>query len=205
MTTIATLPTFESRLEELAVAEQGDGWLVSCIERGYYLALTAEMVDALAKRLRSMGREPRVEICAGRGELAEALADNGLNVVATDANPPAGCGVARASAVETLRQYRPRIVVGCFVPADAGVDEAVLACPGVRHYVVLGARVGGEFGSMALWRASGWMGRPLPEVTRWMLTRHDVWTNQPGRPILQHGEAWWFHRLDDSDTERDGS
>jgi hypothetical protein len=204
MTTIAKLPTFESRVEQIAAAEQGEGWLVSCIEEGRYLAPTNELVDALSSRLWAIGEGPRVEVCGGRGELAEALADRGVEIVATDASPPAGCSVLRASAAEALQRYRPRVVLGCFVPVDAGVDEAVLACPSVRHYVVLGARVGGEFGSAWLWRAPGWTRRPLPDVSRWMLTRHDIWTGQAGRPIVQHGEAWWFRRLGGIGPEEDG-
>jgi hypothetical protein len=71
-----------------------------------------------------------------------------------------------------------------------------MSFPTVQHYVVLGARIGGLFGSSELWQYDGWRGSPLNEVTRWMLTRHDVLTTDPNHPILQHGEAWHFQRTD---------
>jgi hypothetical protein len=100
-----------------------------------------------------------------------------------------------------LQKYRPGLVLGAFVPADAGVDEAVLACPSVRHYVLLGARIGGVFASAALWRDARWRARPLAEISRWMLTRHDVWLDDQQRRILQHGEAWQFSRVEVSELD----
>jgi hypothetical protein len=114
--------------------------------------------------------------------------------VATDADPPARSGVEPASADEALRRYRPTVVLGCFCPVDAPVDAAVLGFPSVRHYVVLGARIGGLFGSEGLLENADWTAEPLEEVTRWLLTRHDVWLGGPGRRLLRHGEAWHFRR-----------
>ncbi len=194
MTVTAALPTFESQLQEIAAAEHTDGWLDACAQADRFLLINRDFVASLAQWLRRPGEPLILEVCAGRGELAEALAAGGVPLAATDADPPAGSAVERASAAEALQRYRPAVVLGCFVPLGAAVDEAVLACPFVRHYVVLGARVGGLLGSSALWRASGWTYRPIPQVARWMLTRHDVWIGLPARPILQHGEAWCFSR-----------
>ncbi len=209
----ATVPTFAERVDEIADAEQGDGWLCACDDAGRFLALCGELVESLAAFLESLStsvvvrsgnkrlfaeREatmatavdgPIVEVCAGRGELAGALRSAGVEVVATDADPPAGSGVERASADEALRRYRPAVVLGCFCP----VDETVLGFASVRHYVVLGARIGGLFGSVGLRESAQWAVEPLEEVTRWLLTRHDVWVG-PTRRILRHGEAWHFHR-----------
>jgi hypothetical protein len=133
-----------------------------------------------------------LEVCAGRGELAGALSAAGVPVVAADADPPPGSPVVRATAAAALRRWRPAVVLGCFVPVDAGVDDAVLACPSVRHYVVLGARLGGCLGSPALWQNLHWAAEPLPGISRWMLTRHDVWLGAREKAILRHGEAWHF-------------
>jgi len=198
MSATATLPTFDWCVGEIAAAERGDGWLASCVEADRYLLLASEFVGAVAARLSAISTGSRVEVCAGRGKLAAALARYGIEVIAIDVDPPAGCGVLRVSAEDALQRWHPRVVLGCFVPSDARVDEVVLACPSVRHYLVLGARVGGELGSARLWRAPGWTRRPLAEISRWMLTRHDVWTGQAGCPIVQHGEAWCFSRSDNA-------
>jgi hypothetical protein len=101
------------------------------------------------------------------------------------------------SAQASLRHFQPAVVLGVFVPHDAGVDEAVLACPSVQHYVVVNARIGGALGSPSLWAAPGWKCEPWDDVRRWVLTRHDVWLGHAGREgsdILQHGEVWHFER-----------
>jgi hypothetical protein len=223
------LPTFESQLAQIIDAERDGGWLETCVDSGSYLLLNSQFIEALAEFIgalpgtvpifrapcledRQKGDRPLprsgccspsvslIEVCAGRGELAEALKERGVCLAATDADPPPGSPVLPASAQEALVEYRPSVVLGCFVPIDAGVDEAVLACRSVRHYLVLGARVGGEFGSAPLWRTPGWRPRSLPQVSRWMFTRHDVWTGQPHQPILRHGEAWCFSRSSDTDS-----
>ncbi len=188
------LPTFESQLPEIAGAERGGGWLSLCEKDGQFLVLTRELATALARLLRPLGEGPILEVCAGRGELAQALRPMDVQVVPTDKGPPDGSRVIRASAEEALGRYHPKVVLGSFVPIDAGVDELVMSFSSVRHYVVLGARIGGLFGCAALWRNPGWTSRPLPEVTRRMLTRHDVWIGKPQQPIVQHGEAWHFRR-----------
>ena len=189
-----TLPTFESLLHDIAAAERGDGWLSLCRHAGRYLATTRELAMALAGFLRSLEAPSALEVCAGSGELTRQLRSAGVQVVATDAAPAGGSAVIRASAEEALRRHQPAVVLGSFVPVDAGVDERVMGFPSVRHYVVLGARLGGLFGSAALWRDSRWAAEQLADVSRWMLTRHDVWLGTPGRRILQHGEAWHFRR-----------
>ncbi|MBN2215986.1 MAG: hypothetical protein JW719_01290 [Pirellulales bacterium] len=194
MTAIASLPTFQSRVDEIAAAERNGGWLASCIDAERYFIPCRELAAALAECLRALGKGPLLEVCAGRGELAEALAGRDVRLTATDANPPIGSGVLTLSAQAALQRFRPTVVLGCFVPCDARVDEAVLAWPDVRHYLVLGARVGGELASARLWRTPGWTCRSLPQVARWMLTRHDLWMDDASRPIVQHGEAWCFSR-----------
>jgi hypothetical protein len=190
----ASLPTFETQLERLADTERSDGWLVSCDEAGCYLAINQEMVAAVASFLRGLrDKGPRLEVCAGNGELAWALCRRGVNLTATDVQPT-GPSVLRASAHAALRRYRPTVVLGSFVPVDARVDEQVLACPSVRNYLVLNACIGDECGSAALWRTVGWSGRRVPQISRWMLTRHDVWTGPERQSVIRHGEAWCFSR-----------
>ncbi len=193
------LPCFGRWRERLIVAEQGNGWLDACDDAGRFQAVSRELVDALSETLRRLaGRSPVLEVCAGAGELACQLAASGVRVQAVDAEPPDGSHVLRMSARAALRRFQPAVVLGAFVPIDAGVDEAVLACPTVMHYVVLNARIGGSLGSSSLWRTTNWKPERLAGISRWMLTRHDVWLGDRGeetRRMLQHGEAWHFARI----------
>ncbi|MHB8899743.1 MAG: hypothetical protein ACYC6Y_13430 [Thermoguttaceae bacterium] len=188
--------------ERLIATEQAAGWLAQCDDHDRFLAVSQELVDQLAAVLRRLaGDETVVEVCAGSGQLACALATAGIAIRPTDAHPAAGdTAVLSMPADEALRSFQPRVVLGVFVPFDAGVDQAVLASPSVHHYLFLNARIGGMLGSDSLWQAGNWQAEPLPNVTRWMLTRHDVWLGPDCRPdapctdLLQHGEAWHFRR-----------
>jgi hypothetical protein len=201
-----TLPAFDSVMEQVAAAERAEGWLSACEDAGRFLVPCRELVVSLAHWLGSLGKGPVLEVCAGRGELAESLRAAGVRVVATDveAAEESTGGVERMAAEEALRRYRPRVVLGSFVPVDAGIDRLVMEFPSVRHYVVLGARLGGLLGSALLWQAAGWTARPLDAVARWMITRHDVWIDR--QTILRHGEAWLFSKDDRSAMDqRQGS
>lgn len=189
----ALVPTFNERLAEVAAVEQADGWLIACEDSVRFLVPCRELVVALAQVLKRLTPGPVLEVCAGNGELAAALTAEDLQMFATDREPCGDC-VEQATADEALRRYQPQVVLGSFVPVDSRVDEAVLSFPSVQHYVVLGARLGGMFGSQALWQSSGWQAEPLEEVARWMLTRHDVWLGLPTKPVLRHGEAWLLSR-----------
>jgi hypothetical protein len=190
------LPTFDACLQRVAAAERGDGWLVACEEAGLYLAICRELVDALSAVLQPDDAEPILEVCAGTGALAAALRAAGVPVLATDSNPAGGFPVVRADAGESLQRYLTRKVVSVFAPIDSGVDQLVMSFPTVREYVVLGARIGGQFGSFTLWSDSSWTRTPLTDVTRWMIPRHDVVlpSNDRSPRIIQHGEAWQFLR-----------
>ncbi len=124
--------------------------------------------------------------------MAAGLQSAGATIIATDIDPPTGFNVSRESAEEALRRHRPAVVLGSFVPVDSDVDRLVMSFPTVRHYLVLGARIGGFLGSAELWDKPGWTATPLEAVTQWMLTRHDVWIDH--RRTLRHGEAWHFAR-----------
>ncbi len=184
--------------ERLIAAEQSTGWFDECDDAGRFLAVSRELVDALALALRRFtGSDPVLEVCAGSGELAGPLAALGVCLQATDAEPPAGSEVLRMSAQAAIRHFQPAVILGVFVPHDAGVDEAILACPAVQHYVIVNARIGGALGSASLWNTPGWKSEPLDDVRRWVITRHDVWLGHSGRnngDVLQHGEVWHFAR-----------
>ncbi len=193
-----SLLSFAEGRARLVAAEASTGWLDECDDAGRFLAVSRELVEALAQvLLRLAGNGPVLEVCAGSGALARSLAAMGVRVQATDAEPPHASEVLPMSAQAALHQFQPSVVLGVFVPHDAGVDEAVLACPSVQHYVIVNARIGGALGSPSLWTAPGWKSEPLDDIRRWVLTRHDVWRGRAGRKggdILQHGEVWHFER-----------
>lgn len=197
----------------MIAAEQSAGWLAECDDARRFLAVSRELVGALALALRQLaGDGPVLEICAGSGELACSLAAAGLSMQATDAHagpggpagpedagdipqqvpsggqsphtprPSKGSAVLRMPADAALRRFQPTVVLGVFVPFDAGVDEAVLASASVRHYVILNARIGGSLGSPLLRQATDWKAERLESVRRWMLTRHDVWLGESPQP-----------------------
>jgi hypothetical protein len=194
----AALASHADVLGALAAAEQAEGWLAACVAADRYLALSAPFVDALAAALHRLKESPVLEICAGDGSLAAALGSCGIAVRATDVRPPSHTKtrVEPISAAEALRCCRPRVVLGSFVPIDSRVDQQVLDAVEARHYLVLNARLGGELGARYLWTHPGWKRTLLPQVTRWMICRHDVWLGVT-RPPLTHGEAWLLSRKEE--------
>ena len=188
-------------LQDLADAERRDGWLPACEAAGRFFHVTVELADALAEVLRGLSEGPILEICAGRGELAAALRRRGCPVVATDAALHDGAGVIRLDAREALRRYRPTLVLGCFVPTGEQIDQAVLAQPEVRDYVILNARLGPTCGDSDLWNMDGWHARPLGRVAERLVTRHDVWLGN-GHEILRRGEAWHLQKVGNPASDR---
>jgi hypothetical protein len=190
------LPSYDALVRTVVAAEKDEGWAARCADAGRHLALNAELIAALAATLRARTATlgPVLEVCAGDGTLAAALRDSGVAIVATDAAPPDGAErVERATALDALGHYAPRIVLGAFVPFDARVDRAVLDHPNVQEYVVLNARLGGALGSADLWNDPRWRAAPIDEVTRWMVSRHDAWSRDDV-PLRRRGEAWRFTR-----------
>ena len=177
----------------MAAAEQKEGWLAACEQQGVYLVLTRRMVAELAGALKELSNGTVLEVCAGAGRLASALSSCGLEMVATDVSPQ-GPEVLPLSAREALLRFRPAVMLGSFVPFDAGVDEEILNSSSAKHYVVLNARIGGRLGSPALWNHPEWTCERLPSIERPMICRHDVWLDCE-RGVKQHGEAWHFRRL----------
>ena len=187
------LPTYRDLLARVERAERNEGWLLACEREGVYLALCAELVTSLTDALRPPSDNPVLEVCAGRGELADALRSRGITITAVDSAPTPAPGVESLDIQTALLRYRPSVVVGSFVPFDSGVESAVLRFPSTRRYIMLNARLGGETGPASLWDEPGWHALPATEVSTWMITRHDVWVGS-APPLVAHGEAWVFER-----------
>lgn len=184
--------TYDEARGWVAAAEQGAGWLAACEEQDVYLLLTERMLDALASHLDDIREGSVLEICAGSGGLARALSARSVEVIPTDARTSHD-SVEALCAADALSRYRPGTVLGSFVPCDSGVDERVLDCPAVNHYIILNARIGGRLGSPRIWSHPDWTAERLSAVEKWMICRHDVWLG-PGQELRRHGEAWHLRR-----------
>jgi hypothetical protein len=185
-------PSFERVIGAIEAAERAEGWLCACAQRGRYVVLNREFLGALGQTLRSLGGRCVVEVCAGDGELARALAKRRVMVIATD-DAPRDHAVLRVNAGKAIRRYRPDIVVSSFAPCDAGVEASVLSSPSVQHYIMLGAEQAGPMAQPDIWEHPGWKPTRLRPVEQWMVCRHDVWLG-PGRGIRRHGRAWLLSR-----------
>ena len=188
------LATYDQVVAQMGRAEQGDGWVVACEQADAFVVLNEQFVDALACVLAELCSGPIVEVCAGSGELSDALRKRSVDVIATDVDPPAETTVVRADAAEALSRYRPSVVLGSFVPFDAGIDELVSAESCVDQYVVVNARLNGVLGSTCLWQDQTWHATQMDAVSRCMICRYDVWMG-PDQPILQHGEVWFLQKV----------
>lgn len=164
------MDSYDEAMAAFEAAEGSDGWLAACEERKVFVTLNREFVAALAAEL--AGEPEILEIGAGNGELARALQNHGVPVIATDSNPRAG-HVRALSAGQALEQFAPRTVLACFPPIDAGMETAVFGTPSVKRFIYIGPEINERVGTDALWNHTGWTARPLPEVDRFLITRLD--------------------------------
>jgi hypothetical protein len=174
--------TFDTTLSLLEAADRSDGWLAACEERQIYLALNREFVAALAAVLENVAqvddlrRRPFLpeilELGAADGQLALALQQNGVPVIPTDPNPRAA-HVLPLPAAQALRQFKPRSVLVCFPPVDAGIETAIFDTPSVRNIIYIGPEWNGRVGTDAIWNQAGWTVTSLPEVDRFIVSRLD--------------------------------
>jgi hypothetical protein len=153
-----------------------------------YLVLNRPFVETLARTVQKLNVDPIVEVCAGGGALTEALRSGGLTVTATDAAPPTSAkSVETCSAAQALQQHQPRLVIGSFVPQNAGIDATVLNHPSVGFYLVLNASFNQR--PVCQYCRADVKAYRLDALMRWMITRHDVWLDHDREP-LTHGQAW---------------
>jgi hypothetical protein len=165
------LRDYQEWLALMEEAERGDGWLAWCEAQGVYVAWNPPLVEALAGVLRECGGNA-LEVGAGDGLLARRLAEQGIEVRPTDP-APAALDVERLSCEEALARYAPRVVLACFPPLDAGIEQRVTTHPGVLQFIYLGPLINDRPGPEALWSEPGWERVPLPEVDRFLISRLD--------------------------------
>jgi len=170
------MDSFDSALSLLEAADRSDGWLAACEERQIYLALNREFIAALVAQvddLRKRALSPEIlELAAADGQLALALQAQGVPIIPTDSTPRAP-HVLPLTAAQALRQFKPRTVLVCFPPVDAGIETAIFDTPSVRNIIYIGPEWNGRVGTDALWNQPGWTVTPLPQVDRFIVSRLD--------------------------------
>ena len=164
------MDSFDDAISLLETAGRSDGWLAACEERHVYLALNREFVAALATVLGPFTEV--LELGASDGQLALALQDHDVHIIATDPNPRAET-VLPLTAAQALRRFSPRSVLLCFPPVDAGIEAAIFDTPTARKIVYIGPEWNGRVVADAIWNQAGWTVAPLPEVDRFIVSRLD--------------------------------
>ena len=196
------LPEYDEWLALMEEAERGDGWLAWCESRGIYIGWTPPLIAALGGVLRECaGAGAVIEIAAGDATLARCLADHGLAVRPTDPQPR-GTGVERLSCQEALEAYSPEVVLSCFAPLDAGIEERITAHPAVRHYLYIGPLIHDRPGPDGLWKHPGWLRAPLPEADRFLISRLDYLSDFSRRTHRRRASALLLSREAAGYTQR---
>lgn len=180
-----------ARMEQ---AEKGDGWLAWCREHDVYIAMTQELVTALAQLL-SRFSGTVLEIGSGNGELAHRLRERGVEIIATDCSPQ-NKRVLSLGAREALAMYRPATVLSSFLPLDGGVETDVLRWPGVHRYLYIGPILMDRVGPEELWRAAGWKSERLAEIDRVLISRLDFLADFTRRTHQRRAGAVLLERID---------
>ena len=192
------------RCEAGTPLQTGDGsieiasWLDYCERFGIYHLFTEEYVHGLARRIRELNPVRILEICAGNGQLSQALSAYGMDVLATDSGAWEDIVlpgfVERLSAREALRKYAPDLVLGCWVPIDTDIDVQVLRSPSVRHYLYIAGESNGLIGSEAIWREPGRQVEELEEIGPYSLCRSDFLLHITRGDVVTHSRAFLFRR-----------
>src|SRR5579883_168767 len=141
---------------EMEQAERGEGWAWWCAQQGIFVVPCRELVEAIARVLSDLPG-PHIEIGSGNGRLADAL-----QIPATDPAPGAP-DVQKMDAREAIEAFRPRTVLSCFPPVDAGIEREI-ARASVEHLVYIGPEPP---------CLPGWQRRSLPDVEAALMTRLD--------------------------------
>lgn len=184
--------------------EQKDYWLDWCIENEVYHYYTQDYIDIIARELKkidqslyrnsyrldpvngSASAKRIIEIGAGRGRLSHGLQNKGISIFSTD--PEAGNkDVRQLSAAEALQKYNPEVVIGAWLPVDAGIEAMVLDYPTVKYFLYICQVFNGAVGSEKIWQTNKWEITSLPEADKYSLSRYDF-TDILGK-IVKHSRT----------------
>ncbi|MEW6659825.1 MAG: DUF1566 domain-containing protein [Thermodesulfobacteriota bacterium] len=139
-----------------------------------YFLPTKEFLRALIRLCRHLGVKRVLEVGAGEGFMAGALAARGLPVVATDleamAGAPYGVPVHRAGHLEAVAAWQPDLIFWCWPPLGSRAPQELLQARGWKYYLDVGDG-GGATAAANL--VPQFRGRYLPTLSRLGYTRLD--------------------------------
>jgi len=120
---------------------------------GFYTVITEEFMRALLKEMlqrRLMG-VPAIEVCAGRGVLSYQLQKAGMGIVPIDNGSDERTRKKSFAPVtdtldhrQALEKYKPRLVVGCWLPYDPEIGQDILNFPSVDYFLDIAEPNGGN-------------------------------------------------------------
>lgn len=123
--------------------------------RGIYCFYSRKLVRELA---RLIGDRPCLEIAAGDGTLTRFLADEGVDIVATDDfswehDLAASTGVVKQGASAALKARQPKAVICSWPPAGNRFERDVFRTGSVDLYIVIGTHHEWSSGDWTAYRA----------------------------------------------------
>jgi hypothetical protein len=156
----------------------GGRWLSFCDKHHIYHAFCREFVKGLAEVLKELeDGNPMIEVCAGNGKLSYWLRQYGTLTYATDDYSEDMIRdtnyVERLSHREALEKYKPRLVIGCWIPYKSSVAIDVLNFPSTKYYLDIGEGCYGCTGVEELWKREDVGTTFFKNVRCWSLSRTD--------------------------------
>jgi hypothetical protein len=153
-----------------------------------YFLPTAEFLRALISLFRHLGVKRVLEVGAGEGFMAGALAERGFQVMATDLEArsaaPYGLPVHRTSHLQAVAAWRPELAFWCWPPLASRAPQELLQASGLKYYLDVG-NGGSATGSPNL--VPQFRGRYLHTLSRLGYTRLDWGPFRHNRCFLFRG------------------
>ncbi|MBF7082381.1 hypothetical protein IT084_05230 [Desulfallas sp. Bu1-1] len=161
-----------------------------CKAFGIDQILNREFNDALAEEIKQLGLKPVLEVNAGSGDLARALRNRGIDIIAVDDyKKPLPERVLNSDFLpqkmnyrEAIARYQPRLVICNWMPAGEDWTRDFRAAETIRAYILIGEEDRTSWGEYP-----GWRSRVLKEPNRWSLCRLDHGVD------FKRPELWWRH------------
>jgi hypothetical protein len=153
-----------------------------------YFLPTEEFIAALIRLFRHLGVKRVVEVGAGEGFVAGAMAAHGFPVTATDLEAvpgsPYGVPVHRTSHLEAVAAFQPELAFWCWPPFNSRAPWELLRAPGLKYYLDVGD---GGFAAGAPGLAARFGGRYLHGLSPLGYTRLDAGPFRHNRCFLFQG------------------
>jgi len=124
-------------------------------KKGIYCFYSKDLILALKTLVNDL---PCVEVGAGDGTLSRFLSDAGVQIQATDnyswsAFITYPAEVEKLDAKQTLKKYKPPVVVCSWPDPENSWEQEVFLCPSVVLYVVIGSATPGVTGNQGVYHS----------------------------------------------------